>query len=92
MSGRCLWCGRPFTFRKVGAQAKKFCSVPCKNRYNTALRQWAQQAVALGQLSVTDLKAVQASCTTHGEGNERGSMSTPIRTPRTAARRPVQAR
>ncbi len=35
------------------------------------IRQWAQQAVALGQLSVTDLKAVQASCTTNGEGNER---------------------
>ncbi len=64
MSGRCLWCARPFTFRKVGAHAKKFCSVPCKNRYHTALRQWAQQAIALGRLSVTDLKAVQASCTT----------------------------
>ena len=71
MRGRCRWCARPFTVRKVGAHAKKFCSVPCKNHYHTALRQWAQQAVALGQLSVTDLKAVQASCTTHGEGNER---------------------
>ncbi len=58
MSRECLWCGRPFTLRK-------------KNLYHTALRQWAQQAVGLGQLSVTDLKAVQASCTTHGEGNER---------------------
>ncbi len=37
MSGRCLWCARPFTVRKVGAHAKKFCSVPCKDRYHTAL-------------------------------------------------------
>ncbi len=71
MSGRCLWCAGPFPARVVGAHAKKFCSVPCKNRYHSAARRWVQQAIALGQLSVTDLKAVQASCTTHGEGNER---------------------
>ncbi len=71
MSGRCLWCAGPFPAKSVGAHQKKFCSVPCKNRYHTALRQWAQQAVALGQLSVTDLKAVQASCTTSEQGNER---------------------
>ena len=55
MSGRCLWCGRPFTFRKVGAHAKKFCSAPCKNRYHTAARRWIQRAITDGQLSVTDL-------------------------------------
>jgi endogenous inhibitor of DNA gyrase (YacG/DUF329 family) len=67
----CPWCDQPFEAKKIGAHAKKFCSALCKNRYHTALRQWAQQAIALGQLSVADLKAVQASCTAHGEGNEQ---------------------
>ncbi len=71
MRGRCLWCARPFTVRKVGAHAKKFCSVPCKNRYHTAARRWVQRAITDGQLSVHDLKALDASCTTHVEGNER---------------------
>ncbi len=71
MSGRCLWCAGPFPARVVGAHAKKFCSVPCKNRYHTAARRWVQRAITDGQLSVHDLKALDASCTTAGEAKER---------------------
>ncbi len=71
MSGRCLWCAGPFPAKRVGAHQKKFCSVPCKNRYHSAARRWVQRAITGGQLSVHDLKALDASCTTHGEGNER---------------------
>ena len=67
----CFWCAKLFAAKKVGGHWKRFCSLTCKNRYHTALRQWAQQAIVLGQLSVADLKAVQASCTAHGEENER---------------------
>ncbi len=71
MSGRCLWCGSPFTVRKVGAHAKKFCSVPCKDHYHSSARRGVQRAITDGQLSVHDLKALDASCTTAGEAKER---------------------
>ena len=63
-TAKCQWCGEPFPARKVGAHDKKFCSAACKNRYHTASRKWVQRALALGLLSVADLKAAQPSCTT----------------------------
>ena len=61
---RCPWCGQPFTPRRIGAHRKKFCSAACKDRFHTAARLWVQRAIARGRLSVADLKAAQASCTT----------------------------
>ena len=93
MSGRCLWCERPFTVRKVGAHAKKFCSAPCKNRYHTALHQWAQQAIALGQ--ALGHRSEGRSGVVHDARRGKRAVKhakPPIRTPRSAARRPVQAR
>lgn len=52
----CPWCGQPFTPRKVGAHRKKFCSAACKDRFHTAARKWVHNALALGRLSITDLK------------------------------------
>ena len=53
----CPWCGQPFEPRTIGAHRKRFCSSPCKNAYNTALRKWAQRAADHGEVTVTDLKA-----------------------------------
>ena len=53
----CPWCGAPFEPRTVGAHRKRFCSTRCKNAYHTALRKSAQQALADGRITVTDLKA-----------------------------------
>ncbi len=64
---RCIWCRKPFRAKVIGAHPKKFCSSTCKDRFHTALRQWAQEAMAAGQLSVSDLKTAQASCTTRRE-------------------------
>ena len=61
---QCQWCERPFQARKIGAHDKVFCCSRCKDAYHTALRRWGQQALAAGRLSVDDLKAPAASCTT----------------------------
>ena len=66
----CPWCGRQFPARVVGAHSKKFCSSICKNRFHTALRRYGQQALAAGRLSVDDLKAAPASCTTPNDDEE----------------------
>ena len=65
----CLWCNRPFMPKTVGAYAKKFCRPSCKNQFHRAARLWAEQAIATGKLSVTDIRASQASYTT-GEDEE----------------------
>lgn len=66
----CSWCGEPFEPRKVGAHRKKFCSAACKDRFHGAARKWVQHAIAQGRLSVADLKAAEASCTTPGSAGE----------------------
>ena len=69
VTAQCEWCDKPFDCRKIGAHRKRFCSATCKDRYHTASRMWVQRAIALGQLSVADLKALQPSCTTRGSAN-----------------------
>lgn len=71
MMSRCLWCDKPFRVRKIGAHHKKFCSPACKDRYHSALRRWAQEAITLGHLTVAELKAALASCTTEPEAKGR---------------------
>ncbi len=65
----CLWCNRPFAAKTVGAHAKKFCQPSCKDKFHRAARLWAEQAIAMGKLSVVDIRASQASYTT-GEDEE----------------------
>jgi hypothetical protein len=66
----CLWCGRQFAAKTVGAHAKRFCQPSCKDQFHRAARLWAEHAIAKGKLSVTDIQqAAQASYTT-GEGEE----------------------
>lgn len=60
----CRWCGLQFVAVTVGAHRKRFCSARCKNRFHSAARRWAEQALADGRLSLKDLRAQSASCTT----------------------------
>ncbi len=60
----CLWCGRQFAAKTVGAHAKRFCRPLCKDQFHRAARLWAELAIATGRLSVADIHATQASYTT----------------------------
>ena len=66
MIRNCLWCDEEFEAKTLGAHRKRFCTPRCKNRFNSALRRWGRRALAAGDLSVADLKAGRASCTTRG--------------------------
>jgi len=57
-TAECFWCDKPFEPKKFGAHQRRFCSASCKNAYHTALRKSAQQALADGRITVTDLKAL----------------------------------
>ncbi len=61
---RCFWCGAEFSAKKVGANPKRFCSARCKNRFHSAARRWVARALADGRISLADLRAPSASCTT----------------------------
>ena len=54
---RCGWCSRTFQAKTVGSHRKKFCSATCKNDFDSALRWWGRQEIALGRLSATDVRA-----------------------------------
>ena len=61
---RCPWCGVQFLAATVGTHRKRFCSVGCKNKFHSAARRWAEQALADGRITLSDLRAPSASCTT----------------------------
>ena len=43
----CLWCGHPFRARRTGSP-KRFCSAAHRIEFWSALRRWAERAVAAG--------------------------------------------
>ena len=43
----CLWCGHPFQARR-GGSPKRFCSPAHRIAFWSALRRWAERAVAAG--------------------------------------------
>jgi hypothetical protein len=52
----CLWCKTPFSPRKTGGSAQRFCSKDCRAAFHTAARRWAIQAIDDSRLDVVDLK------------------------------------
>ncbi len=66
MLDNCLWCGAEFLAKTVGAHRKRFCSTRCRNFFHSAARRWVERALADGRLSLNDLGAPSASCTTVG--------------------------
>ena len=60
---RCLWCGRPFRVRR-GGSPQRFCSAAHRMAFWSALRRWAERAVAAGMLTVADINnGATAACT-----------------------------
>jgi hypothetical protein len=56
-TANCFWCGRPFTPRRTGGSAQKFCSTGHRNAFWLGARRWAMRAVEAGLISVEVLKA-----------------------------------
>ena len=62
-STACLWCGRPFPARR-GGSPKRFCCATHRTAFWSALRRWAERAVAVGALTVDQIRnADPAACT-----------------------------
>ena len=60
---RCLWCGRPFRVRR-GGSPQRFCSAAHRMAFWSALRRWAERAVAAGMLTVADINnGAAVACT-----------------------------
>jgi hypothetical protein len=58
----CPWCTQAFRPRRRG-RGEKFCRSRCRLLFWAACRTWAERAVALGIISIADLKADPAACT-----------------------------
>jgi hypothetical protein len=59
----CLWCGRPFSARR-GGSPKRFCSASHRMAFWSALRRWAERAVAAGILTIDHIRnGDPAACT-----------------------------
>lgn len=55
MSATCLWCGRSYEPRRVG-EAQRFCSTVDRRAYDQATRAGVRHALAIGALTVADLR------------------------------------
>jgi hypothetical protein len=60
----CPWCNKRFLPR-CGGSPQVFCSSGHRAAFHSAARRWAEHAVAVGMLTVADLKAEAnpAACT-----------------------------
>jgi hypothetical protein len=59
----CLWCGRPFHARR-GGSPQRFCCATHRIAFWSALRRFAERAVASGSLTVADVRnGAAVACT-----------------------------
>jgi hypothetical protein len=58
----CIWCGRLFATRRTGGSPQRFCRSEHRNAFWTAARRWAERAVAIGVVTIAELRA-GATCT-----------------------------
>jgi|HubBroStandDraft_3_1064219.scaffolds.fasta_scaffold78727_4 hypothetical protein len=59
----CLWCGRPFAARR-GGSPQRFCKARCRTAFWSALRRWAERAVATGVLTIAAIRnGATGACT-----------------------------
>ena len=63
----CLWCGHPFRARRTGSP-KRFCSAAHRIEFWSALRRWAERAVAAGALTVDQIRNAARACTLASRG------------------------
>jgi hypothetical protein len=66
----CLWCGQAFTLHRGGSR-QTFCRAACRAAYHKAARQWCERAIAVGRLTVQDLRNGAAGACTLPERSER---------------------
>jgi hypothetical protein len=52
----CVWCGRPLSARR-GGSPKRFCSAAHRIAFWSALRRWAERAVAAGALTIANIRS-----------------------------------
>ena len=73
----CLWCGRPFQARR-GGSPQRFCCGAHRMAFWSALRRWAERAVAAGALTVDHIRSGDpAACTLLPGGNSPASKHAP---------------
>jgi hypothetical protein len=68
----CIWCGRPFTPRRTGGSAQRFCSTAHRQAFWIAARRWTMLAIETGLLSVDCLKVAQSSVHTESDALRSG--------------------
>ena len=74
----CVWCQRLFEPRR-GGSPQRFCARKCRTAFWTALRRWGERAVAVGILTIADIKnGDPAACTlAQDSANVAGGYVTP---------------
>jgi hypothetical protein len=56
IAGACMWCGRGFTPRRDGGKEQRFCSPTCRYALDAAGRRWIASALAVGTLTLDELR------------------------------------
>ena len=64
---RCHWCGAAFTPRTGGRQ-QRFCSAQHRRQFHTAARQYVDDEIAAGRLTVNRLYSPRATSALPGAG------------------------
>ena len=54
-SSVCQWCEQPFRPRR-GGSPQRFCGAECRTAFWTALRRWGERAVAVGILTIDEIR------------------------------------
>jgi hypothetical protein len=73
----CLWCGRSFPARR-GGSPQRFCCAAHRLAFWSALRRWAERAVAAGVLTVADVRnGATPACTLRPGGISPAPVSEP---------------
>jgi hypothetical protein len=75
----CRWCEKPFRPRRGGSQ-QRFCGSKCRATFWSALRDWAERALAAGVLTVAEVRSGNpAACTLLGAAVSSPPVSPPPR-------------
>lgn len=53
---RCLWCETPFSPRRSGGKAQRFCNAQCRRNLEHFARSWAIAEIEAGRLTVSGMK------------------------------------
>ena len=67
----CPWCDRPFRPRQSGGRAQRFCRLSCRRAFHAAVRSWALDAIADGNLTIEEVRNGAPATRTLRRGRER---------------------